>query len=262
MKVVLRNNAIFVIGNQHALDEQWMDQFFDEHLHNTLFLDNALLVLNNDRLSREKENFLTILGEKYAESESLDSAFYVKSLKRCKSSAIKIELPYQKSKTIDIDVTAISSDEVMISPRTPNRWVMRYLRQQFTNIFIRTEQNAIYIDVSTMESKSRLQKVLDRGEIFHYKLNYLYDNDFVGTLYSYFRAFSFGDSSLDKMLEYRKIFKLPSNAKASDIKKRYYQLAKQYHPDMIESKNPIIINKYSEKFLLIQEAYQALRDAS
>ncbi|MCL4433026.1 MAG: DnaJ domain-containing protein, partial [Epsilonproteobacteria bacterium] len=49
--------------------------------------------------------------------------------------------------------------------------------------------------------------------------------------------------------------------KLEDLKKRYRQLAKRYHPDRVNTKSPEIINKYTEKFKLLQEAYGALQAA-
>jgi molecular chaperone DnaJ len=49
---------------------------------------------------------------------------------------------------------------------------------------------------------------------------------------------------------------LSKSASAADIKKSYYQLAKQYHPDT--NKDP----KAKERFVEIQSAYEILSDAS
>jgi len=38
-------------------------------------------------------------------------------------------------------------------------------------------------------------------------------------------------------------------------------LAKWYHPDRYHTKSPEVINKYNEKFKLLQEAYDALKAA-
>lgn len=50
------------------------------------------------------------------------------------------------------------------------------------------------------------------------------------------------------------ILSVPKTASASEIKKQYYQLAKQFHPDT--NKDP----KAKEQFVEIQDAYQILSD--
>ncbi|MBD3809412.1 MAG: J domain-containing protein [Sulfuricurvum sp.] len=81
-------------------------------------------------------------------------------------------------------------------------------------------------------------------------------------LYGNYRGWGFGSEALDKIIRYHAIFELPVGAKADDIKKRYRELAKRYHPDRVQTKGKRVINKYTEKFQLLQEAYSALRAAS
>ena len=54
-------------------------------------------------------------------------------------------------------------------------------------------------------------------------------------------------------MDYYKILQVPNNSTIKQIKKRYRELVKKYHPDS-KYKN----SKYSEDFLLIQKAYNVL----
>ncbi|XP_047125587.1 dnaJ homolog subfamily A member 3, mitochondrial isoform X1 [Hydra vulgaris] len=62
-------------------------------------------------------------------------------------------------------------------------------------------------------------------------------------------------ASLNKK-DYYKILGVQKGASATDIKKAYYQLAKQYHPDTNKDKTAL------EKFQEIQQAYEILSDES
>ncbi len=262
MRVVLRNNAIFVQGNTKTLDEPWMEEFFDHHIHNTLFLDNGVLVLNNDHWAEQKEEFLETLGDEFSRANDLASPFYRRSLKRCKSAAVRIEIPYRKTENVDIELYAFGPNRVKFTFLTPNGWVMRYLKQQLSSLVLSSSSSNLYIDVSTPQAKARLEKTLNRREVLHYAINYRYDDAFMSRLYSHYKGWGFGSDAIDKMLRYHAIFELPVGAKAEDLKKRYRELAKRYHPDRVQTKSPEVINKYTQKFQLLQEAYDALRSAS
>lgn len=262
MRVVLRNNAIFVMGEHSSLEEPWMEEFFDHHIQNTLFLDNGVLVLNSDASSEQKEEFLDSLSDRYTKANDLSSPFYRRSLKKCRSAAVRIEMPYRQSEKVDVELYAYGPSRVKITFLSDNRWVMRYLKQQLSSLVLSSTSNELYIDVSLMSAKTRLEKALNRQEVLHYHINYRYDNDFMSKLYGQFSGWSFNSDEMDRLVRYHAIFELPIGSKPHDLKKRYLQLAKKYHPDSVSTKSPEVVNRYTEKFKLLQEAYDALRVAS
>ncbi|MFA5216999.1 J domain-containing protein [Sulfuricurvum sp.] len=262
MRVVLRNNAIFVQGSSNTLEESWMDEFFDHHIHNTLFLDNGVLVLNNEASSDKKEAFLDSLSDCYTRVNDLSSPFYRRSLKRCKTAAVRIEVPYRKSETVDIELYALSPSRVKFTILSSNRWIMRYLKQQLSTLVVSSTISTIDIDVSTPQAKMRLEKTLNRRDVLHFSINYKFDDDFMSRLYSNYRGWVFGNDAINKMMRYHAIFEIPVGASSDDLKKRYRELAKRYHPDRVQTKGPKIVNKYTQRFQLLQEAYDALKAAS
>lgn len=262
MRVVLRNNAIFVQGGSITLEEPWMEEFFDHHIQNTLFLDNGVLVLNNENSSDQKEEFLESLSDRYTKVNDLSGSFYSRSLKRCRSAAVRIEVPYRKSENVDVELYAFDSNRVTFTFSTPNPWVMRYLKQQLSSLLLSATSTYLSIDVSTSAAKARLEKTLNRREVLHFVINYQYDDAFMSRLYGHYKGWGFGNDEVDKMIRYHAIFEIPIGSTPEDLKKRYRALAKRYHPDRVQNKSPEMINKYTEKFQFLQEAYGALQAVS
>lgn len=239
-----------------------MEEFFDHHIHNTLFLDNGVLVLNNENSSDQKEEFLETLSERFTEANELTGSFYSRSLKRCKTAAVRIEVPYRKHEKVDVELYAFGPNRVKLTCLTPNTWVMRYLKQQLSSFIVKSTSTNLYIDVSTSAAKARLEKTLNRREILHFIINYQYDDAFMNRLYGQYKGWGYGNDAIDKMIRYHAIFEIPIGSSAEDLKKRYRALAKRYHPDRVQTKSPEIINKYTKKFQLLQEAYGALQAVS
>lgn len=239
-----------------------MEEFFDHHIHNTLFLDNGVLVLNNEASSDKKEAFLDSLTDHYTRANDLSSPFYRRSLKRCKTAAVRIEVPYRASEKVDIELYALNSNRVKFTVSSVNRWVMRYLKQQLSTLVVSSTASTIDIDVSTPQAKIRLEKTLNRRDVLHFVINYKFDDEFMSRLYGNYRRWGFGNDAINKMMRYHAIFEIPVGASSEDLKKRYRELAKRYHPDRVQTKSPEIINKYTQKFQLLQEAYDALKAAS
>lgn len=262
VRVVLRNNAIFVQGGTNTLEESWMEDFFDHHIQNTLFLDNGVLVLNNEKSSDQKEEFLESLSERFTKVNELSSSFYTRSLKRCKTAAVRIEVPFKEAEKVDVEIYAYGPDRVKLSFERQNRWVMRYLKQQLSSLVVSSTETDLYIDVTASAAKARLEKTLNRREVLHFQINYRYDEHFMSRLYGNYRGWGYGNDAIDKMIRYHAIFEIPMGSSPEDLKQRYRKLAKRYHPDRVQTQDPKIVNKYTEKFQLLQEAYGALQAVS
>ena len=56
-----------------------------------------------------------------------------------------------------------------------------------------------------------------------------------------------------------KILEISSSASDDEVKKAYRTMAKKYHPDKLKSKDTALIKGAQEKFLKVQEAYEAIQ---
>ena len=56
-----------------------------------------------------------------------------------------------------------------------------------------------------------------------------------------------------------KILDLPQTATNEEVKKAYRAMAKKYHPDKLQSKDPALVKGAQEKFQKVQEAYEAIQ---
>ena len=56
-----------------------------------------------------------------------------------------------------------------------------------------------------------------------------------------------------------KILEISSSATDAEVKKAYRTMAKKYHPDKLQSEDPALIKGAQEKFLKVQEAYEAIQ---
>ncbi|CAF0734668.1 unnamed protein product [Didymodactylos carnosus] len=66
------------------------------------------------------------------------------------------------------------------------------------------------------------------------------------------------DQPVDKT--YYNVLDVTPTATAAEIKKAYYSLSLQYHPDRTSHLNEVVRREYSEKFKLISQAYTILSD--
>jgi DnaJ-class molecular chaperone len=84
-------------------------------------------------------------------------------------------------------------------------------------------------------------------------------------LYSDFANFSFGDlcnKKEDETTLFYTVLECPVGASQDALKKSYKKLTKVYHPDKVIHEAPHMVEHYTQKFQLLQEAYTALKVVS
>lgn len=264
MDIVLRNNLILITTGFDTLNSEWMREFLNQHTRGMLFLPKAVLVFRNETLKEVREQFIRKLSEVHAQTHDFNHEFFLRSMLKFGTQPIKIELSkLEEPEIVKVHLYAYDKNTVLISLDSPNSWVTNYLRSQLEVYVERGTDISLVVDVSDYKAKARLEKALNKRHILHYQIQYTYDNHFMSKLYSDFANFSFGDltraDELDEKKEFYTILECPIGASQDALKKSYKKLTKVYHPDKIIHEAPHMVEHYTQKFQLLQEAYQALR---
>jgi len=267
MDIVLRNNLILITTGFETLNTTWMKEFLNHHSRGMLFLPKAVLVFRNETLTDIREEFLQQLSEHHARTHDFNHEFFLRSMLKFGTQPIKIELhKLEEPEVIKVHLYAYDKDTVLISLDTPNSWVLNYMRSQLEVYVERGTDLSLVIDVKAYKAKSRLERALNKRHILHYQIQYTYDNHFMSKLYSDFANYSFGDLCRENDRDENKLFytvlECPVGASQDALKKSYKKLTKVYHPDKIIHESPHMVEHYTQKFQLLQEAYTALKIVS
>ncbi|SFV60733.1 conserved hypothetical protein-Molecular chaperones [hydrothermal vent metagenome] len=267
MKIVLQNNLILVRSDFETLDQPWMIEFLNHHAKSMLFLPKAVLVFRNDTLKEVREEFIKALSHHHAKKHDFDHSFFLRSLLKYGNYPIKIELDrLYMPEIVKVNLYAYDKSTVLISLDKPNSWVMTYFRSQLNVYMERGTDQTMVLDLSSHRAKSRFDRAMEKRHILHYDIQYTYDNHFLSTLYSDFASYSFGDlcrdSEMDEKKKYYTILECPVGASRDVIRQSYKKLVKIYHPDKIIAEEPYMVDYYTKKFQLLQEAYTTLKIVS
>ena len=267
MDIVLRNNLILITTSFDTLNRSWMKEFLNHHSRGMLFLPKAVLVFRNETLTKVREKFLHELSKYHAETHEFSHEFFLRSMLKYATQPIKIELNrLEEAEIVKVNLYAYDKNTVLINLNTPNSWVISYLRSQLDVYIERGTDISLVVDVSDYKAKARLERALNKRHILHYQIQYTYDNHFMSKLYSDFASFSFGDlckaNEHDSNMQFYTVLECPVGASQDALKKSYKKLTKVYHPDKIFHENPNMLEHYTHKFQLLQEAYTALRVVS
>jgi hypothetical protein len=267
MDIVLRNNLILITTGFETLNTEWMKSFLNHHSRGMLFLPKAVLVFRNETLKEVREKFLHELSQHHALTHDFNHEFFLRSMLKYGTQPIKIELhKLEEAENVKVHLYAYNKNSVLISLDKPNSWVTNYMRSQLEVYVERGTDSSLVVDVSDFKAKARLERALNKRHILHYNVQYTFDNKFMSTLYSDFTSFTFGDlcknQKVDQNVKFYTILECPIGASQDALKKSYKKLTKVYHPDKIFHEEPHMVEHYTQKFQLLQEAYEALRIVS
>lgn len=267
MDIVLHDNLIRITTCFETLNSEWMNNFLNKHCRGMLFLKDAVLVFKNETLKTIRDEFLLQASKDLASKNEFSHSFFERSLLKCATRPIRIELD-KKEKPVEVKVNlyVYDRDSVLISLDKPNSWVMNYFRSQLQVYSERGTDMSLVVDVSDYRVKERLDRTLNKKHVLHYSIKYNYDNHFISKLYSDFASYSFGNLAMndriDKKIRFYTVLQCPVGASKEIIKQNYRRLAKVYHPDKVASEEPQMLNHYTQKFQMLQEAYSALKEVS
>ncbi len=244
-----------------------MLEFLNHHAKSMLFLRKSVLVFRNDTLKEIRQEFLKTLSRHHAKKHDFDHRFFLKALLKFGNYPIKIELDKMESpQIVDVNLYAYDKNTVLISLKEPNSWVMTYFRSQLNVYMERGTDDSMVLDLSTHKAKARFDRALGKRHILHYDIRYTYSNRFLSTLYADFASYSFGDLAEEERhaqyLKYYTILEVPVGASRDMLRKSYKKLVKIYHPDKVMAQEPYMVDYYTQKFQLLQEAYSTLRIVS
>ncbi len=267
MDIVLRNNLILITTGFDTLNTKWMKDFLNHHSRGMLFLPKAVLVFRNETLKEVREEFLHELSQFHAKTHDFSHEFFLRSMLKFGTQPIRIELnKLEEPENVKVNLYAYDKNTVLISLDYPNSWVLNYMRSQLEVYVERGTDMSLVVDVSDYKAKSRLERALNKRHILHYNIQYSYDNRFMSKLYSDFASFSFGDlckrEEDDEKIKFYTVLECPIGASQDALKKSYKKLAKVYHPDKVFHEDPDMLEHYTQKFQLLQEAYTTLRIVS
>ena len=238
MNIVLRNNLILITTDFETLNISWMQDFLNQHTRGMLFLPKSVLVFRNGSLTQARENFLQQLSAHHASTHDFSHDFFLRSMLKYGNKPIQIELnELQEQEVVKVKLYAYDKSTVLISLDSPNSWVINYLRSQLEVYVERGTDDTLVIDVSEYKAKARLERALNKRHILHYEIQY-------------------------NNVQFYTILECPIGASQDALKKSYKKLTKVYHPDKVFHETPNMVEHYTHKFQLLQEAYTALRIVS
>ena len=267
MRVALGLNEVLVHVDYESMNYKIIMQYVEKNFSNTLKFTSAIIIFNNEKEKYKKQFFLQWLYASYKKvNPDLMPSFKSNLLKRI-NHPIKIRITNKKEmlNNFNITIKPIRERQVALRVDVKNYLMINYLKLTFRKELLKKSKDglAISIDISSDSTKEKLKKLLTRKKILSYPTAFIYDEVWLnGLLYP-----KASDSARFQVQVYRDDFVASSYEllKSSPmdtldvIKKRYITLVKKFHPDRIYSVDNTKVAEFTEKFQMVQRAYEAVK---
>lgn len=273
MEIALHSNMIVIRASRQSLELPWVSEFIASYKEELLFLARSVIIYHNEEQQEQKKEFLRRSCELFAQNEQLDAKFFLRAVMCCAHYPIKVEIKAQDTvpKTIDVELRALGRGKVSMHLAERDAWFLIYMHSKLHPYVLSESSSKLVLDLTTIEAKVALEKSLSRHHIFSRQVNYHYDDAFIRTLFDHFEhqryERSYEKSRVEeepnhKYRHYYAVLGLEPDASEAELKRSYKRMVKQHHPDsVIHLNDDSKIMEYTQRFQMIQEAYQALKGA-
>ncbi len=174
------------------------------------------------------------------------------------------------------DITTIrlskyTNDSMMIEvKRDTINIVLNFIKSRFIFDLIKQdkEKGVLIIKTDRTNFGGTLKGLLDKKTVTGKKIFFIYDRNYIDTFVHSRQKQEYSSYQHDSIREYMgrirdsySVLQLNSQIKDMDtIKRQYYKLAKEFHPDNYFQDGESAIKKYEDKFMQVKEAYETLRE--
>ncbi len=267
MRVALGLNEVLVHVDYESLNYKIIMQYVEKNFSNTLKFTSTILIFNNDKEKYKKQFFLQWLYASYKKANpDLMPSFKNNLLKRIHH-PIKIRVTNKKEmlNSFNITIKHIRERQIALRIDVKNYLMINYLKLTFRKELLKKSKDgmAISIDIGSDTTKAKLKKLLGRKKILSYPTHFIYDEIWLNELLhpkasesARYQVDVYRDDFVASSYE---LLKSSPKDTLDVIKKRYIKLVKKFHPDRIYSLDHSKVAEFTEKFQMVQRAYEAVK---
>lgn len=147
--------------------------------------------------------------------------------------------------------------QVSLHLSRPSSLVRRYLCSKFKDFLVSYSRFDIILDASSENFWDILLHAVSDRIINNVAIDFDYDTFRIDNAFSTFGFMTKEEKLLKKSY---KVLGCDENAEFARVKDRFIELAKIYHPDNVYGQDKAVIDGYAEKFRVIKEAYENIKN--
>jgi len=253
MQILLGINETIIKINSASIRIEYIQDFINTHFKNKVINDNYILIPQSNDNYYHRTFLLKWLYTLYTKKTKNEFARLKESLVNRQHKPIKIILPQKIVHKISWKVVDDKTINIEIVPS--NYQIVHMLNKALKTKLI-ASSTYFSVKINTEAEKKSLQKVLSSVDIINIPHLHIYKK----AIMEEFLAEKKKEVN-EKEIAYTQAHTILGsfpNDDAKTLKKKYKQLAMQFHPDKAEQKDSDALTLHTKKFQNILQAYETL----
>lgn len=235
-------------------------KYATKYFQNQYHLSSSILILDDGE--RFKKDYLINWAYHLAMQEhSMDHNIALDSILEVSYLPIRIKIISLNSllECVNVSFRMLGSNRAVLILDRPSHIAKRYIGAMLSQIIISSDLTHIYLDSAKNDFWYFLMKIIGNKIIHNVRLEFDYDS---------FKMNEFGKKSFKSSYLTQGEIKLRNayltlGCKNTDsffeIKSRFFELIKEYHPDKVYGKEEEVVRLYNLKFIEIKEAFDIIK---
>lgn len=158
---------------------------------------------------------------------------------------------------VRVSFRIINLERAVLMLDRPNHIAKRYLGALLSNIVIHSDLNNIYLDCRNPSFWSAIMNIIGNKIIHNVRLEFDYDSFKPNS-----RGFkSYATSKERNLIQAYQTLGCGRDESFFDIRAKYLEQIKAYHPDKVFGKDEEIIKAYNTKFIELKEAFDIIKES-
>lgn len=238
-------------------------KFAQRHFEERYQLSNSILILD-DGEQLKKEYFLNWAYHMGMQSQSLQGDPPLQTILCYSHLPIRIKAIDHEGmlERVQVSMRFLQYSRVLLCMSKPSKLVRRYLFNYFGDSLVGYGQREIYLDATSQDFWERLLALLAQRVIHNTVLDFDYESfkPSEGIGGSVPENFSYLTREEQLLRQSLKVLSCKIGDDWNTIKNRYLELAKEFHPDNVYGQDFGVVEGYTERFRVIQEAYERVKN--
>ncbi len=261
MRIELFENWIQISIDEKSAILKKAKSFALKHFAEFLQLSSSVIVLDEEKERYKKRYFINWIYHLSVTKERDKERVLLAKLLGSTHLPIRIKTTSNSSvvENVKVSMEMLSNDRTVFRLDKQNRLARRYLISSFREHIVGYGKKELFLDNTKEAFWEQLIATFQEKIIHNVSLQFEYDKH--GSNNARFESHSAYHTASERIL--RKayaILECDINDTFEKIKTTYLKMAKEYHPDRVHGQDELTIKRYTEKFRLIQEAYETIKN--
>lgn len=267
MQISFSHDMVAVTIQEDSKTYYYLQNIIEKNFSKRIGRKDKMIVFKQEDENVQRRYLLKLLSKIYKRENPRKFKKVLEELKNSIDKSIKVSLlkSNQIQQQLILHVKIEDNYAIVLDIGNKNSILVSYLKNYFKDHLFkyRLKNNTVTIYPHSDKTASLLQKLLEQKELLGCYVSFEYNKDEVeeykDTLLQKLRRKQTFNALYAILEEYYAILECKAEDNFETIRKQYLKLVKQYHPDTIAYTNKEIIQAYSNKFQLIQHAYEMIK---